>query len=74
MGTNIITDDECPKVSRKHAKITYKDEKWKIQDTKSTHGTWVNGLKLEEHEEKEIKNDDHIKLANVVFKVVIEGE
>jgi hypothetical protein len=39
----LLTD---PSVSRKHARLTYRDERWIIQDLRSTNGTHVNGSRV----------------------------
>jgi serine phosphatase RsbU (regulator of sigma subunit) len=36
-------------ISRKHAEIVYENEKFVIVDLKSTHGTFVNGKKIDRH-------------------------
>jgi predicted component of type VI protein secretion system len=42
---NTIVIDH-PQVSRRHARITQRDETWVIEDLQSTNGTFVNGERL----------------------------
>jgi hypothetical protein len=35
-----------PSVSRRHARLTFRDHKWIIQDLRSTNGTIVNGARV----------------------------
>jgi FHA domain len=39
----VLTDSS---VSRRHARLVYRDEKWIIQDLQSTNGTVVNGTRV----------------------------
>ena len=50
-------------VSRKHAKFTYKDGTWFVQDLNSTNGTYLNGLKLLPLQEFPLKNGDKLSLS-----------
>ena len=50
-------------VSRKHAKFTYKDGNWYVQDLNSTNGTYLNGLKLLPMQDFPLKNGDKLSLS-----------
>ena len=56
-------------VSRRHARLTY-DGAWKIEDTGSANGTWVNEHKLEPGELCPVKAGDRIALSHsCVFNI-----
>ena len=59
INNNIIINE--PLVSRYHARIVYRDEKFYLEDLGSTHGSKVNGewIKIQE-----IKNGDTISIAS----------
>ncbi len=50
-------------VSRRHARLTY-DGTWKIEDTGSANGTWVNEHKLEPGELCPLKTGDRVALSH----------
>lgn len=60
-----------PAISRSHADIIMKNNKFYIVDLKSKNKTYVNGEVLIPNQEKEIFNDDLLTLANeeFVFKI-----
>jgi hypothetical protein len=43
-GCDVIVDE--PTVSRRHARLVFRDHKWIVQDLKSTNGTVVNGARV----------------------------
>jgi len=59
INNNIIINE--PLVSRYHARIVYREEKFYLEDLGSTHGSKVNGewIKIQE-----IKNGDTISIAS----------
>lgn len=59
VNNNIIIND--PLVSRYHARILYRDNKFYIEDLGSTHGTKVNGDKVKI---QQINNSDTISIAS----------
>lgn len=61
-------------ISRQHCRIYFQDQTYIIHDLRSTHGTSVNGKKLEGDEKKVLNNGDVIDLANVRITVSIEVE
>jgi predicted component of type VI protein secretion system len=66
---NSIAPVEVAGLSRKHAKIFYKDEAWYIEDLGSTNGTFVQGEKIESA--VKLKISDKIQLGK--FSMVVEG-
>jgi pSer/pThr/pTyr-binding forkhead associated (FHA) protein len=61
--------DDC--ISRRHAKIEFRDHKFHISDMNSTNGTFVNEAKVFE---AGIKHGDIIGLGDVKFKFTIKDE
>jgi pSer/pThr/pTyr-binding forkhead associated (FHA) protein len=59
VNNNIIVND--PLVSRYHARILYRDNKFFVEDLESTHGTKVNGERIKI---KEIVNGDTLSIAS----------
>lgn len=59
-------DDKC--VSRNHARIEYKNDKFYITDNDSLNGTFINGIKLASNTPYELKHRDCIRFANVEFE------
>lgn len=54
-------------VSRRHACISWEDEKYYIQDLQSSNGTFVNGVNIEFGNKHKLKNKDKFVLANEEF-------
>jgi pSer/pThr/pTyr-binding forkhead associated (FHA) protein len=52
-------------VSRKHAKIIYKEGKYHLVDLESTNGTWVNEQKLTATEVRMLHSTDMIRFGNL---------
>jgi hypothetical protein len=53
-------------VSRKHARLIYRDEKWILQDLRSTNGTVVNGTRIGRCE---LRPGDHLMLGDESLKI-----
>ena len=64
-GNNITVPDKM--MSGKHATILFKNDKFKITDELSSHGTWVNGSDIED-EHVELHDNDLIRMGETVFK------
>ncbi len=64
----VITDNL---VSRHHAEIRYKDEKFMLYDMGSTSGTFLNNKKIEKNE---IFSGDMIQCANTPMIFIMESE
>lgn len=51
------------RVSRHHAHILYEDGRYYIEDLDSTHGTIVNGVRIEPHQRIQLEDGDEIGLG-----------
>lgn len=56
-------------ISRRHARLTYKNERLYLRDLDSRNGTSVNGLRLEGSEMRVIRHGDTIQLGNLRLQV-----
>ena len=65
---NITVPDKM--MSGKHATILFKNDKFKIKDELSSHGTWVNDSDIED-EHIELHDNDLIRIGETVFKFKI---
>jgi pSer/pThr/pTyr-binding forkhead associated (FHA) protein len=60
-------DDACdvvltdPTVSRRHARIFFRDGSWVVQDLESTNGTMLNGVRVGR---SELRPGDELVLGN----------
>jgi pSer/pThr/pTyr-binding forkhead associated (FHA) protein len=50
-------------VSRRHARVTFVNGVWNIEDLESTNGTWVNGRRLEPKERCPLSGGDTVALS-----------
>jgi pSer/pThr/pTyr-binding forkhead associated (FHA) protein len=50
-------------VSRRHARVTFVNGTWNIEDMESTNGTWVNGRRIEAHERCPLNDGDTVALS-----------
>jgi pSer/pThr/pTyr-binding forkhead associated (FHA) protein len=50
-------------VSRRHARVTFVNGVWNIEDLESTNGTWVNGRRLEPKERRPLNGGDTVALS-----------
>jgi pSer/pThr/pTyr-binding forkhead associated (FHA) protein len=62
----MIPDD--PTLSGFHARVRLADQVLTIEDSRSTNGTYVNGVKLGQ-DRKLLKPDDEIRVGRSVFRV-----
>jgi two-component system cell cycle response regulator len=60
-------------LSKKHAKLLMSGEQVQIVDLQSTNGTEVANKKLSPHVQTLMSNNDTIKLGNVIFKFLSQG-
>tara|TARA_B100001248_G_scaffold262728_1_gene261739 strand:- start:11298 stop:12212 length:915 start_codon:yes stop_codon:yes gene_type:complete len=67
----ICVDDRS--MSRRHAEVRLVNGKVFIEDLGSSNGTEVAGNKLKPGEAVELRDNDQIKLGNVIFKYLAEG-
>ncbi|MCM8538865.1 MAG: ATP-binding protein [Lentisphaeraceae bacterium] len=54
-------------LSRKHAQLSFKDDKWYIEDLKSSNGTWISGRQVKEP--VEIENYQRVRAGNSLFEI-----
>ena len=54
-------------LSRQHAKIISSDDKWYVEDMKSSNGTWIGGREIQE--QYCIQNFQRIRAGNSLFEV-----
>ncbi|MCH2209384.1 MAG: ATP-binding protein [Lentisphaerales bacterium] len=59
-------------LSRKHAKIFLKDDKWLIEDLKSSNGTWIGGREIKEA--SELQNFQRVRAGNSMFEVEFRNQ
>lgn len=58
---------DMPTVSRMHAKIRKRDNRYYLSDLNSKNGTTVNGKLLKTGEEYELKNEDEVDFAQARY-------
>ncbi|MBQ3587761.1 MAG: FHA domain-containing protein [Oscillospiraceae bacterium] len=66
----VVTDNY--NISRDHASIISRGDRFFIQDHKSMNKTYLNDIALQPYEETEIHDGDNIRLANEDFNFIIE--
>lgn len=65
ISDGVITGNN--KIGRQHCKILFSQNKYFLIDLNSKNGTFLNGKKISENMNKEIAENDIIRLANVDF-------
>lgn len=65
---DLILNDET--VSGRHGRLTYQLNQWWYEDLKSTNGSWLDDLKVEEP--IVVKDNDSIYCGDAVFKIYIK--
>ena len=68
---DICVDEKS--LSKKHAKLVSVGDRMTVVDLESTNGTEVGGKKLSPNAPVFLNNDDRIKLGNVIFKFLSQG-
>lgn len=75
IGKEMSCSDYCvnnnDKVSRSHADVVTRGEKYFIKDLDSKNGTFVNGTEISVGQEVEIFSGDQIRLANEEFEFYV---
>jgi diguanylate cyclase (GGDEF)-like protein len=71
VDAHIFIDDRS--VSKNHARITVKGDEVFISDLNSTNGTAVADQRLEAQNAKKLRDNDHIKAGNIIFKFLEKG-
>src|SRR3954466_4610239 len=59
-----------PVISKRHCALITRNGKVFVRDFESTNGTFVNDVRVEN--QRELKNNDVLKIGPVVFKVQLE--
>ena len=62
--SDIIIDNST--ISRIHARISYEEGNYMLEDLNSTNGTFKNGLRLRPYERRKLMEGDEIRLGSVV--------
>jgi len=65
---DLILNDET--VSGRHGRLSYQLNQWWYEDLKSTNGSWLDDLKVEEP--IVVKDNDSIYCGDAVFKIYIK--
>ena len=65
---DLVLDDET--VSGRHGRLSYQLNQWWYEDLKSTNGSWLDDLKIEEP--IVVKDNDSIYCGDAVFKIYIK--
>jgi pSer/pThr/pTyr-binding forkhead associated (FHA) protein len=68
-GQHVARLGAFPVISGRHAQIARQGAQWRIADLGSTNKTYVNGAKLEPNRPVQIKKNDVLILANIMFTV-----
>jgi phosphoserine phosphatase RsbU/P len=75
IGRSVDSDIQIAEtaLSKSHARIDFKDNKVTITDLGSTNKTKIDGDDLVPNQPKQLKNNDQIQCASVVFKFLERG-
>ena len=57
-------------ISRKHAALLFRDDHIWVKDLKSTNGTFVNGERVEQEQEIELRDGDMLQFASFMFMIL----
>ncbi|PIT99671.1 MAG: GGDEF domain-containing protein [Bdellovibrionales bacterium CG10_big_fil_rev_8_21_14_0_10_45_34] len=71
LEADIFVDDRS--VSRRHAKLIFREGEVFIKDINSANGTEVEGQRIEPEVLVVLKNNQQVKTGNVIFKYLAEG-
>ena len=69
-GSDNTITVQVPSMSRNHAKVTFQDDIWVVEDLKSTNGIVLSGKQVNKHA---LKSNDTFKLGEIEF-CFIENE
>lgn len=56
-------------VSRRHARIFFRDSRFYIEDLGSTNGTYLNGVRLDPYSPRPLGDGDEIRLGQISIRV-----
>jgi pSer/pThr/pTyr-binding forkhead associated (FHA) protein len=68
--TNVVVVLHDSKVSRSHAELQYRDERWLLVDLASRNGTVVNGRRIRQHP---LRDGDRIQVGEITF-IFVAGD
>lgn len=56
-------------VSRQHARVTYENGRYFLEDLNSSNGTWLNGNRLQPYQPQALHRGDHVQLGELMMFV-----
>jgi len=68
-GSDIVISD--PYISGSHAELVAENGVFTITDVGSTNGTFVNGVRLEPNQPKDILDSDEVTIGQKIFKIEV---
>jgi pSer/pThr/pTyr-binding forkhead associated (FHA) protein len=69
-----LDDQISPSVSRRHAKILFRQSRYLVQDLKSTNGTLVNGHLLRHGERVALQYGDEVQFGDVLLIFIWDSQ
>ena len=72
IGSSNICDYviDNPAISRNHARISRIGDKYYMTDLDSTNGTFINGIRMNKSETKELTNGEEVMIGRIKFRFV----
>lgn len=72
IGSSNICDYviDNPAISRNHARISKIGDKYYMTDLDSTNGTFINGIRMNKSETKELNNGEEVMIGRIKFRFV----
>ena len=72
IGSSNICDYviDNPAISRNHARISRIGDKYYMTDLDSTNGTFINGIRMNKSETKELNNGEEVMIGRIKFRFV----
>jgi hypothetical protein len=69
-----LEDPQNPSVSRRHARILFRDGDYLIQDLRSTNGTCVNGTMLPQEARLALHHSDEVQFGDITLYFIWDGQ
>lgn len=60
---DIVLADDTHTLSRKHAELARRGERWVVNDLSSRHGTFLNGVRLQPGDHQELRTGDSLRFG-----------
>lgn len=60
---DIVLSDDTHTLSRKHAELSRRGDRWVVSDLASRHGTFLNGVRLQSGDHQELRSGDSIRFG-----------